>query len=80
MFFYADLERLIEKIDQCKNNSENSFITKVEEDIPSGFSMSTIWPFKSIENKIHLYRGKDCMKNFCESLKENAMKIIRFKK
>ena len=44
---YADLECLIEKIDGCKNNPENSFRTKVNEHIPSGFSMSTISSFKA---------------------------------
>ena len=39
---YADLECLIEKIDRYKNNPENSFTTKVSENIPSSFSMSTI--------------------------------------
>ena len=45
-----------------------------------GFSMSTISLFRSIENKHDVYRGKDCMKKFCESLREHAMKIINFKK
>ena len=42
--------------------------------------MSTIFSFKSIENKHDLYPGKYCMKRFCESIKEHAMKIINFKK
>ena len=42
--------------------------------------MSTISSFRSIENKHDVYRGKDCMKKFCESLREDAMKIINFKK
>ena len=33
---------LIEKIDGCKNNPENSSTTKVGEHIPSGFSKSII--------------------------------------
>ena len=74
------LECIIEKIDGCKNNLENSSATKVSEYIPSGFSMSTISSFRSIENKHDVYRGKDCMKKFCESLREHAMKIINFKK
>ena len=41
--------------------------------------MSTIWGFDHIENKNSLYRGKDCMKKFCDSLKEHA-KIIIFEK
>ena len=32
-----------------------------------------------IENKDDLRRGRDCMKMFCESLTEHAMKIINFK-
>ena len=56
---YADLECLIENINGCKNNPEYSFATKVSEYIPSGFSMSTISSFRSIENKHDIYRGKD---------------------
>ena len=53
---------------------------KSSEHILSGFSMSTISSFRSIENKHDVYRGKDWLKMFCESLRENAMKIITFKK
>ena len=42
--------------------------------------MSTISSFRSIENKRDVYTGKDCLKKFCESLRENAMKIINLKK
>ena len=44
---YADLKYIIEKIDGCKNNPENSSTTKVSEHIPSGFSMSTIQPLEA---------------------------------
>ena len=71
---YADLECIIEKLDGCKNNPENSSTTKVSKHILSGFSMSTIYSFRSIENKHDVYRGKDSMKAFCESLREHAMK------
>ena len=74
---YADFECLIEKIDGCKNNTENPPQQKY---IPSGFSMSTISSFKSIENKHDVYRGKNCMKTFCKSLREHAMEIITLKK
>ena len=74
----AGFECIIEKIDGCKNNPENSLTTKLSEHIPSGFSISTISSFRSIENKHDVYRSKDCIKKFCESLEENAMKIINF--
>ena len=63
---YADLECVIEKIDGCKSNLENSSTTKISEYISSGFSMSTISSFRSIENKHNVYRGKECIKKFCE--------------
>ena len=53
-------------IDGSKNNPENSSTTKFGEHILSGFSMSKISPFKSIENKHDVYKGKDCMKKFCD--------------
>ena len=34
----------------------------------------------SIENKYDPCRGKDCMKDFCESLREHEMKRINFEK
>ena len=41
--------------------------------------MSTILSFKSIENKHDVYSVKDCMKKFCESLREHAIDVINFK-
>ena len=77
---YADLECIIEKINGCTNNHENSSTTKVSKHIPSSFSMPTKSLFRSRENKHNVYRGKDYMKKFSEFLKEHAMKIINFKK
>ena len=62
---YADLECIIEKIDGCKNNPENSSTTKVSEHIPSGFSMSTISLFRRIEGKHGVYRSKYCIQKSC---------------
>ena len=42
--------------------------------------MSTRSSFRSIENKHEVYRDNDCMKKFCEYLREHGMKIINFKK
>ena len=40
--------------------------------------MSTILLFKSIGNKHDVYKGKDYMKTFCESVREHALEIINF--
>ena len=76
---YSDLECLIKMIDGCKDNPENLSTTKIDKHIPSGFTMSTILSFTSTENKHVVHRGKDCMKKFCEHLRQHAVKIINFK-
>ena len=53
---------------------------KIGENISCGYFLSTIWGFDHIENEHSLCRRKDCMKEFCKSLKEHAIKIINFKK
>ena len=44
--------------------------------------MSTISPFKSIQNVYShdVYRGKESRKKFCESLRKRTMDIINFKR
>ena len=53
---------------------------KIDDHIPCRYSLSTNWAFDHIENKHTLYRGTDCMKKFCESLREHAKNIIDFEK
>ena len=69
LIIYAHLECIIEKTDGCKNIPENSSTTKVGKHIPSSFSMSIISSFRSIEKRDGVYN--DCMKDFCESLREH---------
>ena len=77
---YADLEYLTgKKIDEFKNN-QNLLTTKIAKHIPSSFSMFLTSSFKSIGNKYGVSSSKDCVKKFCESLREQAIKIINFKK
>ena len=76
----ADLDCIIEKTDGCENNPELSCKRKVSERIPSGFSMSIISLFRSIEKDHDVCRGKDCIKKFCVFLIEHAMKTISIQK
>ena len=77
---YADLECLLKKIDTCYNNPDLSSTTKINQHIPSGYSIYTNCSFDKSNNKLSYYRGEDCMKRFCRDLKDHATKIIDFKK
>ena len=76
---YADIESLIKKIDGCANNPEK-YSVEIGVHIPPGYSMSKICRFDHIEIKHTFYRGKDCKKKFCTSLREHAKNIIDFEK
>ena len=71
---YADLECLLEKIDTCYNNLEESSTTKINHHTPSGYSIFTHCSFDKSKKKLNYYRGEDCMKRFCKDLKEPAKK------
>ena len=77
---YADIEFLIRKLDGCANNPENFSTTKIGKQGLCGYSMTTIWAFDHIRNKHTLHRGKNCMKNFCESIREHTKNITDFEK
>ena len=77
---YADLESLLEKMNSCHNNTENSSTTKINKHTPSGYSLITHCSFDTTKDKLHYYRGKNCMKNFCLDLREHATKIINYEK
>ena len=77
---YADLECLLKKIDTCYNNPDLSSATKINQHIPSGYSIYTNCSFDKANNKLSYYRGEDCMKRFCKDLKDDATKMIDFKK
>ena len=47
---------------------------------PSDKSLVTCYSFDKSKNERKYYRGEDCMKIFCEDLKDQAMKIINYEK
>ena len=74
------MEFLLEKIDTCYNNPEESSTTKIKRHTPLVYSIFTHCSFDKSKNKLNYYRGEDCMKRFCKDLKEHAIKIINCEK
>ena len=70
----------LKKKDGCANNLEKPSTTKIGEHITRRHSMLTIWVFDNVESKNDLYRGEDCKKKFCTSLRKHATNVINFKK
>ena len=77
---YADLECILEKMSTCMNNPNESYTTKINKHIPSGYSIFTSCSFDESKNKLNYYRSNDCMKKFCKDLRIHATKIINYEK
>ena len=58
---YADLECRLEKIDMSENDPNKSSTTKINKQIPLGYSIFTHCSFDESKNKLNLYGGDDCM-------------------
>ena len=84
---YADLDSLLEKMNtynnpkmNTHNNPKKLSATKINKHTASGYSLLTHCLFDTTKNMFDYYRGKNCMKNFCLDLKEQAKKIINCEK
>ena len=77
---YADLECFLEKMSTCQNNPNELSTTEINKHAPSGYSLFTHCLFDKTKNKLDYYRSKDCMKKFCEDLREHTTKIITKRK
>ena len=75
---YADLECLLLKMNTCKNNPNKSYTTAKALHKPSGYSLLTSCSFDKSENKQTYYRKRDCMKRFCNDLKEHVIRINNY--
>ena len=77
---YADLESLLEIMSICYESPEKSSTTKINKHTPFGYSLFTHCSFDITKNKLDCYRGEDCMKKFCQDLREHTTKIINYEK
>ena len=75
---HADLECLLLKMNTCNNNPNMSYTTVKALHKLSRYSLLTSCSFDKSENMQIYYNGKDCMKRFCNDLKEHVSRIINY--
>ena len=76
---YADLECLLKKEHSSQNNPKNSCTQRKAKHKPSGYSLSLNCLLVETKNRRKFYRRKDCIKKFCNDLKELVTEIISYK-
>ena len=76
----ADIESLLRKMDTCANDPSKSSTEKKNKHETCGYSLFTDCSFDEKNNKLDYYRGKDCLKKFCQDLTKQAKSIVDFEK
>ena len=77
---YVYMECLLKNISTCRNDPNKSSTIKINEHTPSGYSLLTYCSFENTKNRLNYYSGHDCMTMLCKDLKEQAKRVIYYKK
>ena len=70
---YTDFESMLEPIQGPGNDSRISSTRGVNNHVPSGWCICSDFAYGRVENPLKLYRGKDCVKKFCEHVIGEAL-------
>ena len=75
---YADLQCLLKKKQLRQNNLKNSYTERKARHKTSDYSLNVNYSFDETKNRREFYRRKDCIKKFCNDLKELVTEIINY--
>ena len=67
-------------MDKCINDPDNSSTAKINKHEMCGYSLVTHCSFDEKRNVVDYYRGKNCLKKFCQELKKQAKLIVDYEK
>ena len=66
---YVDFEAILEPIQGPSQDPEESYTSKVNQHIPSGWCIYSKFAYGDVGDPLKLYRGKDCIEKFCDYIK-----------
>ena len=72
---YTDFESMLKPIQGPGNDLRISSTRGVNNHVPSGWCIRSEFAYGRVENPLKLYRGKDCVKNFCEHVIGEARRL-----
>ena len=72
---YADFEAILKPTKESNFNPEASYTKEINQHIPSGFYLYSIFANGKIENPLKLYRGEDCVEQFCGYIENKAKRL-----
>ena len=74
---YMDFESILEPIQGPGNDLRISSTRGVNNHIPSGWCVRSEFAYGNVQNPLKLYRGKDCVKKFCDHVIGEARRLYQ---
>ena len=74
---YADFESILKPIQGPGNDRMISSTRGINNHIPSGWCICSEFAYGKVENPLKLYRGKDCIKKFCDHVTGKAHRLYQ---
>ena len=76
LLIYADFETILHSSkEETELYSEASYMKRINCHVPSGFCTYSTCAYREVKDLLKLYWGRDCMKVFCDHLKEEAKRL-----
>ena len=73
---YADFESILELMDPVDPGSPNQpYTNEVNQHTPSDWCVYSKFAYGEVDNPLRIYRGKDCIKTFCNYIKGEARRL-----
>ena len=73
---YPDFESILEPMDPEEPGSPNQpYTNEVNQHTPSGWCVYSKFAYRDVDNPLRLYRGKHCIKTFCNYIKGEARRL-----
>ena len=72
---YADFESILEPMDHGSSDPTKPYTNEVNQHTPSGWCAYSKFAYGEFVTPLRTYRGKDCIKTFCNYIKEEAHRL-----
>ena len=74
---YADFESILELISGPENDLRISTTRGINAHVPSGWCICSEFAYSEVKDPLKLYRGKDCIKKFCDHITGEARRLYQ---
>ena len=75
LILYADFEAILKPMKESNFNPEASYTKEINQNIPSGFCVNSVFAYGEVEKPLKLYRGEDCVEVFCDYVENEAKRL-----